>query len=130
MKCYAVAVTGLLFWTSLVNAGQLITGYNLIGPQQLIVPYEPQIVPTFPHHRSVPAHPRALQTSLEESVLPEGLSKSNHFYGNPLIAGALARESLNFNKEAVVYDRPSEKIPRDEIAKLINNLHRVHHGVR
>lgn len=77
--------------------------------------------------RQLPAHPAALTTSAEEASVPRGLKKSDAFYGNPYIAGALAQESLNFNKEDIVYDRASEKIDRSEIFKLINNLKRAHH---
>ncbi|XP_030765705.1 uncharacterized protein LOC115889768 [Sitophilus oryzae] len=132
MKSY-LAVATIAFYASIVKAGQLISSYNLISPPPLVYPgtyslgHAPQYYPDPSPSLSFPAHPKAVETSLEESVIPSELKKSDNFYSNPNVASALARESLNFNKETVIYDRPSEKINRQEIAKLINNLYRVHH---
>ncbi|KAH1012058.1 hypothetical protein HUJ04_001300 [Dendroctonus ponderosae] len=125
---------------SIVKAAPLISTYNLISPYQLSAAQHyssPSIDSVLQQYyaglgspESVSAHPAALATAIEESSIPNGLKKSEPFYGNPFIADALAKESLNFNKETVVFDRPSEQIDRREIAKLINSLKRVHHEAK
>ncbi|XP_076256157.1 uncharacterized protein LOC143193717 [Rhynchophorus ferrugineus] len=138
MRAY-IALATIAVCASLVKAGQLISTYNLIATQPFIFPGNfgthltlaspqyytaPAVAPQEP--ASFPAHPKAIETSWEESHIPSELKKSDNFYSNPNVATALAKESLNFNKETVIYDRPSEKIERTEIIKLINNLHRAH----
>ncbi|CAG9764382.1 unnamed protein product [Ceutorhynchus assimilis] len=135
LGCTIVTILSL----SLVKAGQLISNYNLISHHEVVHP-QSHSIPSFgivhPQYfssfrtqpqRQVYAHPTVLATSVEESSVPHELKKSENFYNNPYIASALAKESLTFNKESVIYERPSEKIDRSQIVKLINNLNRAHY---
>ncbi|KAL1491556.1 hypothetical protein ABEB36_012135 [Hypothenemus hampei] len=117
----------IAFCAILTDAGQLISSYNLLTPPELIYAQQPSNLHITSVQPQLPAHPTVLAALLEESAVPNDLKKSNTFYGNPIIANALSEESLAFNKEMVVYDRPSERIDRQQIVKLINSLNRVHY---
>lgn len=67
------------------------------------------------------AHPAVVENSIAESQLPPDLSKSHRFYSNPHVAEALARESWLTDKEAPVFDREAEKIPREQVYKIFRN---------
>ncbi|XP_066156594.1 uncharacterized protein [Euwallacea fornicatus] len=132
MKAYCVNLAAIFLWAAQVKAGQLYSGYNsLISTPQLIAPHpyvQQQYYPTInPQGQLLRASPAALANSVEESSVPSDLRKSDNFYRNPYIGNALARESLNLNKENLVHDRASEQIDRSQIFKLINNLNRVHY---
>lgn len=77
-------------------------------------------------HPSELAHPAVVDNSIAESQLPPELSKSNRFYSNPHIAAALARDSWLTDKEAPVFDREAEKIPREQIFKIFKNAGFLH----
>lgn len=66
-------------------------------------------------------HPANVENSIVESQLPPELLKSHRFYSNPHIAEGLARASWLTDKEAPVFDREAEKIPREQIFKLFKN---------
>lgn len=66
-------------------------------------------------------HPAVVENAIAESQLPPELLKSNRFYSNPHIADALARDSWLTDKEAPVFDREAEKIPRDQVFKIFKN---------
>uniref|UniRef100_A0A336MT51 CSON003637 protein n=1 Tax=Culicoides sonorensis TaxID=179676 RepID=A0A336MT51_CULSO len=76
------------------------------------------------HRSNSLAHPVVVANSLAESQLPPQLL--NDQYKNPHIAAALAKESLPINKEMIVFDRETDKIPRDRIFKIFKNAGWVH----
>ncbi|XP_055309940.1 uncharacterized protein LOC129573466 [Sitodiplosis mosellana] len=67
------------------------------------------------------AHPAVVENSIAESRLPSELLKSHRFYSNPHVAEALARDSWLTDKEAPVFDREAEKIPREQVLKIFKN---------
>lgn len=67
------------------------------------------------------AHPAVVENSIAESQLPPELSKSHRFYSNPHIADALARDSWLTDKEAPVFEREADKIPREQVFKIFKN---------
>lgn len=67
------------------------------------------------------AHPAVVANSIIESQLPPELLKSNRFYSNPHIAERLARDSWLTDKEAPVFEREAEKIPREQVLKIFRN---------
>lgn len=80
--------------------------------QQPSIPYVLQ-------QQSAVAHPTVLANSIAESQLPPELL--NDQYKNPQIAAALAKESLPTNKETIIFDRETDKIPRDRVFKIFRN---------
>lgn len=80
-----------------------------------------QAPPLAVSHPSELAHPAVVDNTIAESQLPPELLKSNRFYSNPHIAAALARDSWLTEKEAPVFDREAEKIPREQIYKIFKN---------
>ncbi|XP_066245964.1 uncharacterized protein [Euwallacea similis] len=132
MKAYYINLAAIFLWAAQVKAGQLYSGYNsFISTSQLIAPHpyvQQQYYPSInPQGQLLRASPAALANSAEEASVPSNLRKSDNFYGNSYIGSALARESLNLNKENLVHNRASEQIDRNQIVKLINNLNRVHY---
>lgn len=67
------------------------------------------------------AHPAVVANAIAESELPPELSKSHRFYSNPHVAAGLARSSWLTDKEAPVFEREAEKIPREQVFKIFNN---------
>lgn len=67
------------------------------------------------------AHPAVLDNSVAESQLPPELLKSHRFYSNPHVAAALARDSWLTDKEAPVFEREADKIPREQVFKIFKN---------
>lgn len=67
------------------------------------------------------AHSAVIENSIAESQLPPELLKSNRFYSNPHIAAALARDSWLTDKEAPVFEREADKIPREQVFKIFKN---------
>lgn len=65
------------------------------------------------------AHRVVVENSIRESQLPAELL--NEPYKNPAIAAALAKESLPTNKETIIFDRETDKIPRDRVFKIFRN---------
>lgn len=72
-------------------------------------------------HPSQLAHPAVIDNSVAESQLPTELLKSHRFYSNPHTADALARDSWLTDKEAPVFEREADKIPREQVFKLFKN---------
>lgn len=66
-------------------------------------------------------HPAVIENSILESQYPPELLKSNRFYSNPHIASGLARESWLTSKEAPVFEREADKIPREQVFKIFKN---------
>lgn len=66
-------------------------------------------------------HPSVEINAESESLLPREYLKSRDFYDNPAIAADLAKESWFTNKEMLVLERESEKIPRDKIYHIVKN---------
>lgn len=72
------------------------------------------------------AHPGVIENSIAESQLPSELLKSSRFYSNPHVAAALARDSWLTDKEAPVFDREADKIPREQVFKIFKNAGFLH----
>ncbi|XP_030372302.1 uncharacterized protein LOC115622496 [Scaptodrosophila lebanonensis] len=81
--------------------------------------YEP--ASAYQGYATADAHPSVVKNAQWESELPPELSKSARFYSDPHIAANLAKESLLTRKESAVVDREAEKIPREEVYKLLKN---------
>lgn len=75
-----------------------------------------QPLPYALQQQSAVAHPVVVKNSIAESQLPPELL--NDQYKNPAIAAALAKESLPTNKEMIIFDRETDKIPRDQVFKI------------
>ncbi|KPI98756.1 hypothetical protein RR46_10074 [Papilio xuthus] len=69
----------------------------------------------------VRSHPAVELNAASEALLPPDLLKSNRFYDNPAIAAGLAKESWFTNKEMQVVEREAEKIPRENIYKIVKS---------
>lgn len=67
------------------------------------------------------AHPAVVENSIAESQLPPELLKSQRFYSNPHVSEALARDSWLTDREAPVFDREADKIPREQVYKIFKN---------
>lgn len=67
------------------------------------------------------AHPSVIENSIAESQLPPELSKSHRFYSNPHVVAGLARDSWLTDKEAPVFEREADKIPREQVFKIFKN---------
>lgn len=67
------------------------------------------------------SHPAVVENSIAESQLPPDLLKSHRFYSNPQISDALARDSWLTDKEAPVFAREADKIPREQVHKIFKN---------
>lgn len=100
-------------------------------------PRQPRILAQAPpiavSHPSDLAHPGVVDNSIAESNLPPEFSKSARFYSNPHIAAALARDSWLTDKEAPVFEREADKIPREQVFKIFKNagfLHRRRRSAR
>ncbi|XP_052124380.1 uncharacterized protein LOC113204569 [Frankliniella occidentalis] len=65
------------------------------------------------------AHHAVVRTAEDEARLPEELR--NNFYKDPRIAEGLAKSSWFTPGEEQVLDREAEKIPREQIFKLLKN---------
>lgn len=65
------------------------------------------------------AHHAVVRNAEDEARLPEELR--NNFYKNPRIAEGLAKESWFTPGEEQVLDREAEKIPREQVFKLLKN---------
>ncbi|CAH1961076.1 unnamed protein product [Acanthoscelides obtectus] len=126
-------ILSLFFLLSCTAAGQFSGGFNLISAPQITFPHHagfgtPRILPgtsndvTFTQHphNYVDQHPAVVENSIREAELPPHLL--NPFYKNPAIASALAKESWFTNKEFPVHHREAERIPREEIFKIISRL--------
>ncbi|XP_055695010.1 uncharacterized protein LOC129796899 [Lutzomyia longipalpis] len=75
-----------------------------------------------PIHEDPPlAHPAVVENSIREKQLPPELLKSDNFYSNPRVADGLAKESWFTDKEMPVFEREAEKIPREQIVKILTN---------
>nr|CAI5868747.1 unnamed protein product [Callosobruchus analis] len=121
-----------LFFLAYTAAGQFSGGFNLISAPQIAHPHAgfgtPRILPGGPNgvafsqhqHDSADQHPAVVENSIREAELPPHLL--NPFYKNPSIASALAKESWYANKEFPVHNREAERIPREEIFKIISRL--------
>lgn len=72
----------------------------------------------------VPSHRAVEYNAQQEALLPAQLK--NQFYNDPRIAASLAKESWLTNKEMAVVEREAEKIPREQIFKMIKNAAFVH----
>ncbi|KAL5293107.1 hypothetical protein ACFFRR_011717 [Megaselia abdita] len=70
------------------------------------------------HYRPL-AHQAVVDNAIRESHYPP--EYINHFYKNPHIAAALAKESELTSKEMLVYDRKAEEIPREQVFKIFKN---------
>lgn len=66
-------------------------------------------------------HPAVVENAIAESQLQPELLKSSRFYNNPQVAEALARDSWLTDKEAPVFDREADKIPREQVLKIFKN---------
>ncbi|XP_053695834.1 uncharacterized protein LOC128743306 [Sabethes cyaneus] len=71
------------------------------------------------HEPASLAHPAVVENALNEARYPAELQ--NNFYKNPRIAAALAKESWFGDKEMPVFERAADKIPRENIVKIIKN---------
>lgn len=67
------------------------------------------------------AHRSVVENSISEAQLPPELSKSHRFYSNPQVAAGLARDSWLTDKEAPVFEREADKIPREQVFKIFKN---------
>ncbi len=65
------------------------------------------------------AHHAVVRNAEDEARLPEELR--NNFYKNPRIAEGLAKSSWFIPGEEQVLEREAEKIPREQIFKLLKN---------
>ncbi|XP_017779855.1 PREDICTED: uncharacterized protein LOC108565084 [Nicrophorus vespilloides] len=66
------------------------------------------------------AHKAVVENAAVEAQLPHELI--NPFYKNPRIAAGLAKESWFGDKEFPVFNRQADKIPREEIAKIVRRI--------
>nr|CAH7747475.1 unnamed protein product [Callosobruchus chinensis] len=129
MLQYVLCIFPFLTYTA---AGQFSGGFNLIQAPQVALPHAgfgtPRILPggsngvAFSQHQhdTFDQHPAVVENSIREAELPPHLL--NPFYKNPSIASALAKESWFANKEFPVHNREAERIPREEIFKIISRL--------
>ncbi|KAJ8974099.1 hypothetical protein NQ317_018946 [Molorchus minor] len=124
-----LAILSVALMASTAKAGQILGAYNLISSPLVL----PQTYDSLQFsHGSLPgifpasqpptdlAHPAVVENAIAESQLPPGLL--NPFYKNPAIASALAKESWFTNKESPVRHREAERIPREEIYKIVSRL--------
>lgn len=72
-------------------------------------------------HPAELSHPGVVANSIAESQLPIELQKSHRFYSDPHVADALARDSWLTDKEAPVFEREADKIPREQVFKIFKN---------
>lgn len=112
LLCIAVNVC----CAQIVNAPLTYVGSDIRQPRVLH-----QGAPISVSDPSQLSHPAVIANSITESELPPELSKSHRFYSNPYIAEGLARESWLTNKEAPVFEREAEKIPREQVFKIFKN---------
>ncbi|KAJ8919152.1 hypothetical protein NQ315_012138 [Exocentrus adspersus] len=124
MKPCSVIIV-IAFVVGAVKGSQFFSAYNLVPPS-LVIPQTyngvgvvPGVVPA-PQQETDISHPAVVENAIAESQLPPELL--NPFYKNPNIASALAKESWFTNKEFLVRHREAEKIPRQEIYKIISRL--------
>lgn len=67
------------------------------------------------------ANPAVVDVSVVESQLPAHLMRASQFYRNPKTADALAQSSWFTDKEMPVLQREADRIPREQVFKLIKN---------
>jgi len=96
------------------RTAELASAYEL-QPQPSSVVYDPNAVDP-----KQLAHPEVVDNANREANLPQELL--NDFYKDPRIAAALAKESWFADNEFPVFNRQAEKIPREQIAKLVKRL--------
>lgn len=70
------------------------------------------------------AHKAVIENSIRESQYPS--EYLNKFYDNPRVAAGLAEASWLTDKEMPVFEREADKVPREEIFKIINHAQFVH----
>ncbi|KAJ1532046.1 hypothetical protein ONE63_000677 [Megalurothrips usitatus] len=71
--------------------------------------------------QQVLAHHAVVRNSEDEARLPAELQRSQNFYKDPRIAEGLAKSSWFTPGEEQVLDREAEKIPREQVFKLLKN---------
>ncbi|XP_018560752.1 uncharacterized protein LOC108903154 [Anoplophora glabripennis] len=124
MKLF-LAVIAIAFLAGTARAGQFLGAYNLV-PSPVVIPQTYNGIGVIPGVIQAPqqqtdiSHPAVVENAIAESQLPPELL--NPFYKNPGVASALAKESWFTNKEFLVRHREAEKIPRQEIYKIISRL--------
>ncbi|KAJ8932012.1 hypothetical protein NQ314_015028 [Rhamnusium bicolor] len=127
---YCLTLAAIAMMAGKVQGGQTLGAYNLL-PSHFLVPqtYNTLQLPSggaipgiisAPQQETDISHPAVVENAIAESQLPSELL--NPFYKNPGIASALAKESWFTNKEFLVRHREAEKIPRQEIYKIISRL--------
>lgn len=73
------------------------------------------------------ANPAVIDASIVESMLPDDLMRASRFYRNPKTAGALAQASWLTDQEMPVLQREADRIPREQVYKLIRNAGFLEH---
>lgn len=122
MNCLLVALCGVFFASS-VNSTPILSSYNLVSPGLAAPVFHSGVNPTIisaPQPTESLTHPAVVRNAIAESQLPPELL--NPFYKNPAIAAGLAKESWFSNKEFPIHHREAEKIPREQIYKLISQI--------
>lgn len=103
-------------YAQIVNAPLTYVGSDNHQPRSLV-----QGPPIAVSHPSELSHPSVVANSIDESQLPPELLKSHRFLSNPHVAEGLAQASWLTDKEAPVFEREAEKIPREQVFKLFKN---------
>ncbi|KAJ0172306.1 hypothetical protein K1T71_012279 [Dendrolimus kikuchii] len=107
MRNYFLAVA-LLAVTSALPALLFTQSFQPLGIEYAAAP-------------AVHPHPAVERNAAIESKLPRELLKSRDFYDNPVIAAGLAKESWFTNREMQVVNREAEKIPRENIYRIVKD---------
>lgn len=118
---YTTLTLSLAINLCLAQIGEIINGpISYVGDPHYprITQRDPPIAVSDPSHLT---HPAVIENSIAESQLPPELLKSHRFYSNPHTAAALTRASWFTNKEAPVFNREADNIPREEVFKIFKN---------
>lgn len=118
---HTTLLIGLAINVCLAQIGQIVNGpIGYVGDPHYarITLRDSPIAVTDPHQL---AHPHVVENAIAESQLPPELLKSHRFYANPHVAAALGRASWLTDKEAPVFHREADNIPREQVFKLFKN---------